>query len=105
MHAGVELDMDRIVSDTIPPGLRYHILKHRGGVDFRLEMIAEHLAVVGHPGIHHHDGHRYAATAQIKPLIEHGHCQIGGTCILQRLGYLVAPCAISGGLHHGYHAA
>ena len=91
MHAGVEFDVDGIIRYSVLFSLAHHIAQHLEIIYLRLKMIGEHRLIIHHLGIHHHNGHRDAALAQLDSFIEHCDGEIGRACILQRLGNEPAP--------------
>ncbi len=85
MHAGINLDVDRIVLYAPAACLGDEAAEEVDGVDLRLQMAVEDGVEVVDRGVEDYDGHGDACLAQIHAFVVDGYCQIACALALEGL--------------------
>ena len=100
MHAGVDLDMHRIIGYTHALCLFDESIQESETIDFGFQAILDNRAEGSHLGIHHHDASTDALTSKFSTFICHCNSQVIDVLVLQCLGQFVTACTIPECFHH-----
>ena len=103
VHAGVELDVDRIVGFSVPAYRFGERLQRRSAVNLRFEPVVEHQVEAVRIGVQHDDRHRDARLAQRDALVGESDGQKVDALPLEQVRHFERAAAVSCGLDHGHH--
>ena len=103
VHAGVELDVDRIVGFSVPAYRFGERLQRRSAVNLRFEPVVEHQVEAVRIGVQHDDRHRDAGLAQCDAFVGERDGQEADALLFEHVGDFESAVAVAGRLDHRHH--